>query len=322
MTETEAPEGFALRVASLDDATPIADLINEVNMTEAGFPWTTETEIRGELTTPGRDPDNDLVLIDAAGRLAAYLSVSVDSDQGAIINQLAWTHPRYWGRGLSAWLLRLGEQRASAIAGPFHERSAVLHVACWATNDAARRLFAQLGYAYARTFHEMRRTLGDRPETAEPPVGIAIRPFVLADAQGAHAALVEAFADHWGETFHPFDRWVHDHIEGDGAGFDPALWFVALVDEEIVGAICTRAHVPSTPDTASVDMLGVRRPWRSRGVARALLLSAFDAVERRGIGAIELGVDSSNPTGATRLYESVGMHVVRSFEIWEKELRA
>lgn len=68
-------------------------------------------------------------------------------------------------------------------------------------------------------------------------------------------------------------------------------------------------------------MLGVRRPWRGRGIGRALLLTAFVAVHIRGGEAVELGVDAANPSGATRLYEDVGMRELHSFEIWEKSLR-
>jgi hypothetical protein len=34
-----------------------------------------------------------------------------------------------------------------------------------------------------------------------------------------------------------------------------------------------------------------------------------------------LGVDAANPTGATHLYESVGMHVQQEEVVWEKVLR-
>lgn len=68
-------------------------------------------------------------------------------------------------------------------------------------------------------------------------------------------------------------------------------------------------------------MLGVRRPWRARGIGRALLVTAFVAVHARGGEAVELGVDAANPTGATRLYEDVGMREHQSFEVWGKSLR-
>jgi ribosomal protein S18 acetylase RimI-like enzyme len=70
-----------------------------------------------------------------------------------------------------------------------------------------------------------------------------------------------------------------------------------------------------------VDILGVRRGWRRRGIGLALLGAAFTEFHRRGIPRAELGVDSENPTGATRLYERAGMHVAHAWETWEKELR-
>jgi GNAT superfamily N-acetyltransferase len=66
--------------------------------------------------------------------------------------------------------------------------------------------------------------------------------------------------------------------------------------------------------------LAVRRPWRRRGVALALLHSAFGEFHRRGIPRAELNVDAESPTGATRLYEAAGMHVAFSWETWEKQL--
>ncbi len=37
---------------------------------------------------------------------------------------------------------------------------------------------------------------------------------------------------------------------------------------------------------------------------------------------IGLGVDAQNPTGATRLYQKVGMYPASEFVTYEKELRA
>jgi len=50
-------------------------------------------------------------------------------------------------------------------------------------------------------------------------------------------------------------------------------------------------------------------------------VTAFVAVHARGGEAVELGVDAANPTGATRLYEDVGMREHQSFEVWGKSLR-
>ena len=63
----DPPGGYALRIATVDDAGALADLINEVNIAEVGVPWTDPDEVRGDLTAPDRDPDDDLVLVDADG---------------------------------------------------------------------------------------------------------------------------------------------------------------------------------------------------------------------------------------------------------------
>ena len=71
-----------------------------------------------------------------------------------------------------------------------------------------------------------------------------------------------------------------------------------------------------------IDTLGVRRPWRRQGLAEALLYHSFAELRRRGRTRVELGVDASSLTGATRLYEKAGMRAIREFTSFEKELRA
>jgi ribosomal protein S18 acetylase RimI-like enzyme len=57
-----------------------------------------------------------------------------------------------------------------------------------------------------------------------------------------------------------------------------------------------------------------------RGLAKALLLRSFREFHRRGQRRVGLGVDSENATGATKLYESVGMVVDTEQVVWEKLL--
>jgi ribosomal protein S18 acetylase RimI-like enzyme len=64
----------------------------------------------------------------------------------------------------------------------------------------------------------------------------------------------------------------------------------------------------------------VRRPWRGRGYGRALLLHTFAEFYNRGTPRVTLGVDAQNPTGATKLYESVGMDVEQENVVFEKAL--
>jgi ribosomal protein S18 acetylase RimI-like enzyme len=74
------------------------------------------------------------------------------------------------------------------------------------------------------------------------------------------------------------------------------------------------------PGVGWVGILGVRRQWRRRGLGRALLLKALQEFRSRGFREVGLGVDAASLTGATRLYESVGMRVTAQFDIYEKQL--
>jgi len=322
-TGEAAPEGFELRSVTVADAPAIAELINEVTLAEIGVPWTTVEETRDRLTSPGRDrAPEEAVLLEADGTLAGYVQFWTPGIPVADVQMLVFVSPRVWGRGLSAWLLRLGEERVreTARAGRADEH-VVLRVSRFAGNEPAGRLFASLGYRYARTFWVMRMELDETPPPPRVASGLRIRTFEPGrDEVAVHAALAEAFADHWGDGFPSFEQWVHEEVEGEGAAFDPGLWLLAVEGEEVVGAVCCRAWSPRSQETAEVGILGVRRAWRRRGVGLALLLAAFAELRRRGVRRVELGVDAESPTGATRLYERAGMRPAYSWEVWERPL--
>jgi mycothiol synthase len=55
-----------------------------------------------------------------------------------------------------------------------------------------------------------------------------------------------------------------------------------------------------------LEHISVRRPWRKRGLATALIAETLRLFQDMGLEEGALGVDSENPTGALRLYESLG----------------
>ena len=75
-------------------------------------------------------------------------------------------------------------------------------------------------------------------------------------------------------------------------------------------------------DWGWVGSLGVRDGWRRRGIGESLLLTSFAEFHRRGERKVALGVDVQNPTGATRLYERVGMRVFWEAVLYEKVVGA
>src|SRR5437773_1127836 len=125
------------------------------------------------------------------------------------------------------------------------------------------------------------------------------------------ALLAAAFADGPIDRLEPFDRWVDE--QSTSPTFDPTLWLLAKDAGEPVGALTASVG----DDRGWVDYLGVLEPFRGRGIGAALLQRTFAAIAARGIRRILVSVDSENPTGATGLYERVGMRVVKRWDLWE-----
>lgn len=113
-----------------------------------------------------------------------------------------------------------------------------------------------------------------------------------------------------------FEKWEHWTVKRED--FDPTLWFLAFDGDQLAGASLCKYQV----DVGWVDDLGVRRPWRRKGLGLALLHHSFSEFYRRGMRKVGLGVDTQNLTGATRLYKRAGMQPVREYIGYEKELRA
>jgi ribosomal protein S18 acetylase RimI-like enzyme len=102
--------------------------------------------------------------------------------------------------------------------------------------------------------------------------------------------------------------------------FDPGLWFFAEKGQQLVGACLCRGEHGGDGSFGWVSVIGVRKPWRGRGLGSALLLHSFRELRDRGKKRVGLGVRADNATGAVRLYERVGMKVQRRIVWYSKEV--
>jgi ribosomal protein S18 acetylase RimI-like enzyme len=229
--------------------------------------------------------------------------------RGGYFNGWASVGPEFAGQGLGTALIRLAEERTRELGG------SRLHLGSFAQNDAASRLFEDLGYGVVRHHYRMVIQLDERPPPPEWPRGITATTFDLADAHPVHAALQEALADDWSHTPTAFEEWRRIRLESPD--FDPTLWTVAWEGDEVAGVV---RGDPKRWGGGWIGVLGVRRPWRRRGLGLALLRRTFAEFFDRGERRVGLGVDAQNPSGATRLYERAGMHVEAEHLTWEKEV--
>lgn len=213
--------------------------------------------------------------------------------------------PGWKGRGIGGELVARSEGRAHAHA------TGRIHQIALAPDRAAGELLEARGYRDVRRFYEMAIELAAPPEVPDVP----IEPLHAEDARAFYEALDESFQDHWEHHSTSFEEWWGRHSANPN--LDLGLWFVVRDGGEVAAVARSEAN---RNGGGYVGALGVRRPWRGRGYAKALLLHTFRELYERGIPRVTLGVDADNPTGATHLYERVGMHVELENVVYEKLL--
>jgi mycothiol synthase len=322
------PEGFTVRGARMEDVAPAMKLINAWSQSVIQQDESVdENAVRNEWVSPGFDPAEDIRLIFAPnGEMAGYIEVWIISKPP--VHPWIWgrVHPKYESLGVGTWMLQWGEAHAlQALKNIPDELRFAPRVGIWRQAERSKKLFEDMGYSYIRSSYHMMIEM-DAP-VPEPvwPQGITLRTFNPAkDAEAVYYADTEAFRDHFGFIEPPFEEGFKrfKHFQINYEGFDPTLWFLAMDGDEIAGVNLCRPHYFHDPELGWVGSLGVRRPWRKRGIGLALLRHSFNEFYRRGKRKVGLGVDAQNLTGALRLYENAGMHVHSAFENYEKELRA
>jgi mycothiol synthase len=292
---------MSFRLARRDDLAAIAELFGSVEEAVIGRPSRLDAiTVEGWLHTIAFETNT--WLLEEDGRLLAGAFAQTFGRRG---NCAGAVRPSAWGRGLGTRLLELMESRLA--------EEDVERINSWtvAGDAAAADLFRARGYSEVRRFWEMAIELEQEPP--EPPADVET--FTEGDAEDFHSALEESFSEHWAHEPEPFEEWWARQRRR--TNFDPSLWFVIRDGDELAGVVRNEARPPA----GYVGAIGVRRPWRGRGYGRALLLASFREFRRRGLLRVTLGVDAANATGATQLYESVGMHVDQELVVWGKSLR-
>ena len=306
-----------IRTPREDEAAAVARLLNEVSQGEFGVDDVSADEIERWFTQPDLDVAADVFLAEEAGRPAAYANVS---NVGKAFEQY-WIDVRLPPAGsttageavLAAAERRAREMAAAAPSG----QSGRLVAGAWSANERLGGIIERAGFRSYR--HSFRMEIDLDAEPAEPslPAGIEVRTFRDGEERAVFDAVDEAFRDAHDHVPGVFEEWRHWLFSRPD--FDPTLWWLALDGDAIAGASLCQPH-ETEADMGWVQSLAVLRPWRRRGIARALLLTSFHELRRRGFARAGLGVDADSLTGANRLYESAGMRVVRRYDLFEKPL--
>jgi mycothiol synthase len=177
-------------------------------------------------------------------------------------------------------------------------------------------LLERSGYARERDIVRMWRSLDGQLTPPSWPDGIAVRTYVDADGERLHALLDAIYLD-WDPDYTAIDHDDWLTFMAAHEDFDPTLWFICERDSELVACAL---HWRATDGDGWVKDIAVRETERGRGLGRALLHHAIRVYRDRGASRVGLKVDTSNPTGAIQLYESVGFVVDRTYRIWARRL--
>ncbi len=321
-----AKAGFTIRPANLDDVEGSVEMFNLCSKAMIGAHAYTVERYTKEWQVPNFDLQRDTrLVITHAGQIVGCIEVWDITEPH--VHPWIWglVHPEWEDKGIGTAMMDWALDRArEAIPRAPDGARVSAHAGTVNTYAPAKALLQNMGMKTVRYGWDMLINLSEEPPAPLWPEGISIRNIQIPDdAEALYRAEDETFQDHWGYVETPFEegfkQWKHYVFEIRKP--DPDLWLLAMDGDEIAGMVSCRAEADDDPDKGWVSVLGVRRPWRRRGLGLALLRHVIGEFYRRGKPRVGLGVDSNNLSGATRLYEKAGMHVQREYVTYESELR-
>lgn len=292
-----------MRAAHEGEVPAIRALLEEHALASFGEPELSEDEVRSWFTLPKLW----IGVAERDGALVGYLDIA--PEEGGRLNVDA----RTLAPEIAPLLVAAAEEHARGKA-----ESPVLRGYVQGDEPVLRSAFEAAGWRPVRHSFQMRIDLDD--DVPEPvwPDGLAPRTFRPGEEERVYEANMDAFADHWDFRRHPLEDWRHYTI--DRHGFDPSLWWLLEDGGELAALSLNSWHFSGDRQFGWIGILGVRPPWRKQGLGTALLRHSFRDFRGRGATRVGLGVDGENTTGAVRLYEGVGMRVVRRNDTYEKRL--
>lgn len=300
---------FRRPTGGLDDYTSMAELIG-VASTNDGVPWwPTGRAVRDEIEGSGGMTLDDVVLAEVDGRLIAEAKVDRVVRDGVVCFELdGHVHPSYRRQGLGRSLFDHNLRHAThrAVAEP-EEQPVVLRGFAEQGELGHHALLTGGGFESIRYFFLMQRDLAEAIPDAPLPDGIELRPMTAELDRQVFDAEAEAFRDHWGH---------HEPTEEDfkrtfgREELDRSLWVVAWDGDEIAGVVQNWIWPDENRklgvEWGWLEHISVRRPWRRRGLARAITAASLRLLHEHGLTHGMLGVDAENPNGALGLYEALG----------------
>jgi ribosomal protein S18 acetylase RimI-like enzyme len=315
------PPGHTAARQRREDTAAVLAVVHASDIAVLGHPDFSAEDVEEVFAAPHCDPARDTwVVRDAGGAVVAWAYADSRSPGGRQECDV-YLHPEadedVRRALLAAVVARCGDRAAEAgVPEVTVDFGVVVGDDAWAADLRAA------GFEPRRRFSRMRIELdGPRP-APEPPPGVTVSGFDPASERDWavwHATYEASFAQHWGHEPVPLEAFRARVLVDADPGFPD--WRLAVADGVPVGiAQCPGQFV--NEGGGWIRNLGVLPGHRGRGIARFLLEDAFARFAARGLRWAGLGVDTSNATGALRLYEAVGMRAVFQVDSTQREVPA
>lgn len=303
------------RVAPLTHvhAGAVADVIREMELSYFGRSETNPPEIVGMLNAPELRGTQGTAGVWSRGRLVAVLLAydALEHEAGLFLD--VFVRQQANRRQLIDRLL---------VGARTYADSLVPRADSWLKSDNfagdtdMAAAFAADGYHPHREYLRMRIDFRQAPVAPRLPAGVQVMPMTDSDWPAVHAVLTRAFRDHYDSHPLPLDLFQKGL---DRAVADMQMWRLIFAGADLVGVrISSTRYAPH--GLGYVDSLGVLPEFRGRGIATYLLRDAFDMDHRAGMAGTALHCDATNLTGATRLYEAVGMREDQRYTAWRARM--
>ena len=183
-------------------------------------------------------------------------------------------------------------------------------------NSGAIAFLESISYGYDHSFWRF----GLAPERVIPrpalPDDISLTGYTAADILPYIDLINTAFLDHPTPLRVTLEQIEHVHGK---PSFDPAaIAILRNANDGMIGFCTTGIDRDPTPPIGHINLVGVLRAYRGRGLGRWLLLWGIEHLRSQGITGIELSVDAENENAAG-LYRSVGFDPVEEWPQWMRK---
>ena len=303
------------RPATIADVDAIVECEREIGELDHPHYVTTREEVAEDFENSYVNAAADTMLaLDPKGVVLGWGIAILSPGQETLVRSIlaGGVRPSARGRGigreLMAWQVGRGMQQ---LASSDKSLPGWLIAYAPARAESTVRLYARFGLEIARYFLELARDLsGPIADLASDPA-VRIQPFSAEWSEATRVAKNDAFRDHWGSQPMTEEQWA-TFVAREVTRED--LSSIALADgpngEEVAALVLVSVSEEDWPgqgfSSAYIDLVGVTRAWRKRGLAAALLTNTLRAIAAAGLEKAVLDVDSESPTGALGLYTRLG----------------